>query len=420
MARLTPQEILELSEPIEEIYNEIVDKLLINIAKRFEVGQMEGVASANWEIRKLAQLGQLSRENLEIIQKYSGRLGTLAREALETAVLRALKDEEPKLRKAAEKAILKPPLFSSPLMSTNIRQSLVAYYNQAAVKLNMVNTTMLQSSLDVYRKMVGSAAAAGRLSKAQQILNTATGEAVTAVTTPQAAARSAIIQLEKIGLKGFYDRSGRGWSPEAYVTMDIRTTLHNASIQAVFDRNKDYGNNLFYVSTHDGARPLCYPWQAKVLSTDGTSGTTTDLNDEPVPYVGLDQTSYGEPAGLFGINCGHYPITFIPGLTMIRGEPQPKAENDRVYRESQEQRAIERRIRAAKRRAVEAATVRIPELFEDAAKELERAEAQMDAFIENTGRTPRPNRTQVVGYTRKIAQDVRRVRREADAEQMRT
>ena len=68
-------------------------------------------------------------------------------------------------------------------------------------------------------------------------------------------------------------------------------------------------------------------------------------------YEPLNSTSYGEPAGLFGINCGHYPIPIIPGVTIPHAQDfvQPKEQNDKQYAESQQQRALERKIRAAKR-----------------------------------------------------------------------
>ena len=56
------------------------------------------------------------------------------------------------------------------------------------------------------------------------------------------------------------------------MAMDIRTTLFNTSRAAIWERNQQYGNDLYQVSTHNGARPLCYPWQGKVISTSGRTG----------------------------------------------------------------------------------------------------------------------------------------------------
>ena len=71
MAKLTPEEILKLSEPIEKVYSDTVDALLINMAKHFNAGY--SLSTQEWEIRKLAELGQLNRESLRIIASMTGQ-----------------------------------------------------------------------------------------------------------------------------------------------------------------------------------------------------------------------------------------------------------------------------------------------------------------------------------------------------------
>ena len=59
MAALTPADFVKLSEPIEQVYSNIVDSLLINMAKHFTSGK--ALATQQWEIKKLAELNQLSK-----------------------------------------------------------------------------------------------------------------------------------------------------------------------------------------------------------------------------------------------------------------------------------------------------------------------------------------------------------------------
>ena len=111
--------------------------------------------------------------------------------------------------------------------------------------------------------------------------------------------------------------------------------------EAVFARNEDYGNDLFWVTVKSTARPLCYPWQGKVISRNDRSGYVEDLDGNRVEIIPISSTSYGEPAGLYGINCGHVPPNvFIPGLGKVRGEVPNEAENNARYAESQEQRGL--------------------------------------------------------------------------------
>ena len=93
------------------------------------------------------------------------------------------------------------------------------------------------------------------------------------------------------------------------------------------------------------------------------------------------------------INCGHYPIPVIPGVSIPHGADniQPEEENAKAYAESQEQREIERKIREAKRVVTMAGDTATKE-DKAAVKE---AQAEMREFIERTGRTRRYDREQI-------------------------
>lgn len=403
MARLTPEEILKLSEPIEQVYSDTVDSLLVNMARHFNSGH--SLSTEQWEIRKLAEMGQLNKESVAIIARLTGQNPELIQEALENAVYAATKDVEPELKKAVKGGHIDPPAADNVIASKSISQALKAYDQQALDKLNLVNTTMLKSTLDQYRKIIANTVhTEQQLQAAQQTLNTAAGKVITGAESRTQALRQALSQIHKEGITGFYDKSGRKWSPEAYVNMDIRTTVHNTAIEAVKLRQEDYGVDIFRVSRHSGARPLCYPYQGRYFSWNNKSGTFTDGEGKRHRYSPISSTSYGKPAGLFGINCGHHPITMIPGVSIPRDRPeQDKEENDRVYAESQEQRRLEREIRYSKQKAamMEAAGDRAG--FEKEAVKIKEKQAAYNAFCKETGRTKRLDRTQVFEYNKNVS-----------------
>ena len=75
----------------------------------------------------------------------------------------------------------------------------------------------------------------------------------------------------------------------------------------------------------------------------------------------LSETSYGDPGGLFGINCRHFSWPFFEGLndeyTAEQRDPARLLEgpsNDEIYKATQVQRRNERQIRAWKRIRAEA------------------------------------------------------------------
>jgi hypothetical protein len=202
----------------------------------------------------------------------------------------------------------------------------------------------------------------------------------------------------------FTDKAGHRWSPEAYAAMDIRTTVNNAARQAVLDRNEAYGNDLVSVPVNATARPKCFPWQGKVISTANEARTVTDLHDQPVRVYALSETTYGEPDGLWGINCHHQPTPFFAGLSVLRGEVPDKEDNDELYALTQQQRRLERDVRNLKREAVMLDAAGDAEGTRDAAAKARHAQQRLRAFCETNNLPLRSDRTQVLGYNKSISQ----------------
>ena len=383
-----------LSDPIEALYEALERDLIINIARRFKVvpkGMQTGTDA--WRLYMLEQLGGLTRQNLRRIAALTGDAASGTTRALMQAIGAALDMAEPGLQALTNKAGYVP---ARSVTAQRVMERLSA---QALDRLNLVNTTMLNTSLDAFRDAVGDVADAvqkyeSKLADAQQALNTAAGQTVMGTESRKTAVWDAVRRMASNGLTGFYDRAGRRWSAQAYVQMDVRTTAANAAREAVMQRNADYGNNLIMVSSHPGARPLCAPYQGKVYSTDGTSGTVEDLNGRKVQYTPLSATSYGEPGGLFGINCGHMPSPFIPGISLNRASEYDPEETKRIYAQSQMQRQMERKIRGLK---TEAAAVKAA--GGDATKETKaarQATAELQAWCEANNRDFYPERVQIV------------------------
>lgn len=333
-----------------EVYGAVTDRILINLAHYFPyLKPGEKIpGSFEYQARMLAQMGQVNRETAAIIMQSLGGADEALRKVLSDAIMEGLRNEEPKLRKAAERGLLNGPGFLPPDVEPNIMQAFQTYYKQSADRLNLVNTVMLESTQAAYTATVADIT--NKIAVTQSALNVAAGEVITGVSTFNQALHTAVSKMVENGITGFIDHGGHHWSPEAYVSMDIRTTVANTARDAVFERNEEYGNDLYQVSTHDGARPLCYPWQGKVISTSGRRGETEDLDGNKITIHSEDEIeSFRYGGGLFGVNCGHYPMVFIPGFSRMRGEPQSEEENAKSYEESQQQRALERKVRAEKR-----------------------------------------------------------------------
>ena len=390
---MNPRIFEEMGWRMGEVYAAVTDRLLINLARHFQYIKDGELPGGGWEyqVKKLAEMGQVTRESEAIILGSLDGADAALQGVLEDAIREGLKGVEKPLKKAAEKGLLLGQGFLPPELAPNQMQAFQAYYRQSADKLNLVNTVMLQSTEEAYQATVADIA--NRISTTQGILNTATGEVVTGVSTLNQAVRDGVDKMVENGITGFIDHGGHHWSPEAYVTMDVRTTMANTARAATFERMDDYGLDLYQVSHHDGARPLCYPWQGKVISREDRVRDVEDDEGNTVHVYAQSETSYGQPAGLFGINCGHYGIPFVPGFSRIRPPDENEEENARDYEESQKQRELERKLRYEKRDLQVLRAQGASEQEIEAQKiRVRNARVNLQEFCDDTGRARRTGR----------------------------
>lgn len=423
------QTILEISEPVSRMYQAAGDRLLVNMASHFK--GKKNLPVDEWQARMLGEVGLLTEESIAIIASSTGKAPSAIKSAIEKAVGMSLEDVERDLAEAAKRGFIRSP--GGDIFASERIQSVIKNLTDQAVKdTNLVNTVMLNSTLGRYRAAVEFATEEagriealmsitnepellGRLDQAQALLNEGAGSVGMATATRQQGLRRAIGEMAKAGITGFIDAGGHHWTPEAYVNMDIRTTVHNAMIQGQKARSADYGVTTFQVSTKAAARPLCAPYQGKILSwSPGDRGTVYDLRGNAYQYQSIYDTSYGEPAGLFGINCGHSPQTFVSGYSLpryrgIEDEEQEKR-NERQYAVSQEQRSMEREIRKAK---TEAAAYYAAGDLEGVKKSAAKIKKRSDAYTAFCVKENLPEsafRTEVYSFDgRKVAREVKKI-----------
>lgn len=395
---MNPEFLDNMSWEMAEVYGAISDQIIINLARHFPfyVADTVPTSAFAYQAQMLAQMGQINRETVKIIRQNLLVADDALNRVLEQSIIDAVRTAEPELWEGAKRGIVQPP--QSPVVAPNQMRAFQLYYQQSADKLNHVNTVMLESTRQAYAATVADIAA--RVQATQSALNIATGEVVTGVSSWNTAVKHATDRMKKNGITGFIDHANHHWSAEAYVAMDVRTTVFNTSRAAVWETNENWGNDLYIVSYHNGARPGCYPWQNKVISSINAARDVTDLDGNTVHVYAQNETSYGEPAGLFGINCGHYPNPFIPGVSVVDGHVQNEEENKRSYEQSQEQRRLERRVREEKRDLEALKAQGADEQMISAQREKVKAASQdIDSFCKETGRQRHRNRESV--YTQR-------------------
>ena len=396
---MTREQYDELSAPLVRVLLDMEDDILREIAAQLS---RDGDISdtSKWRIRQLARVGRFDKRAAAIIAGYSEVEDGQAMDA----VLTAAETEIGYLDNAVQAANAAglSEYFSDIPAEESALGAAKAFQKQAASDLNLVNTVMQYKAGSAYVNAVNAIYRDTAESRqgALDIMGKGAAKAVSGQMSLQEATRKTIRELAQKGIPAFIDKRGREWSPEAYVMMDMRSTLGNTARAAQNARCDEYNIQLIEVSSHMGARPLCAPYQGRIFSRDGSKGVTTDGAGGKIYYTPLSETSYGQPAGLFGINCGHVQYPFVPGINFQRYFPYPKEENDRRYMQFQQQRAMERGIRAAKRECMMLQETDDTEGLQKASLRLRNQREKYRAYCKETGLKQHNDRTQVYGYDR--------------------
>lgn len=141
--------------------------------------------------------------------------------------------------------------------------------------------------------------------------------------------------------------NGRRVNIAAYAEMALRTASQRATFLAEGKKRDEWGIHTIFVSAHANTCPKCEPWQGKVLVDDVfSSGTAAEAAELRFPLL-----SVAMKAGLLHPNCRHTLATYFPDITILPKVPD-KDKALKTYEAEQKQRALERKIRKAKRKVV--------------------------------------------------------------------
>lgn len=349
---MTALEALNLAAPIADAYMSVEERLLVRIARQLSLNddhQLNEVSK--WQLKQLAKHGLLRQDAHKIIaagtKGIPGDVAETVRQAIDDTL--------------AEDGI--QDMWHDKRFAENAANAVKHYRNQAKDVYNQVNTVMKYKAESTFVRAVNSVAEKWTAEQRREqseiankqdvlnILNSNTAAVVSGAESRTKAVRTTIHEMAQKGIPAFVDKSGREWSPEAYVNMDIRATVKNTALEAQFSTMDSLGQDVFEVSSHPGSRPKCRPWQGKLISRSGKTTEITDINGRKHKVIPLSQTSFGEPDGLFGINCGHRPRGVSDGLFRKSSVEYDDEEDKALYNKVCKQRELERKVRKSKTEA---------------------------------------------------------------------
>ena len=378
------------------LYQDLEEMLMQNIVRHIR-NYDQPIPTDEWQLQKLAEIGKLNKENIQIISQMAGISNTAAQRMLEEMAEKVTKELEPGFQQLVKRNITEKTV--SVAKSRNVIKVMKGLKRQAKDTLNLCNTTMLYKARDAYRALVQNmASTAKEIAGKQAFIDTLDKHATASIMGAESRAQAlkkCIRAFNEKGIPAFVDKQGREWTPEAYVNMAMRTTSGSVAHEVQMARCEDYGIDLIEIDEHAGARPKCAKDQGKIF----------DRANKSKKYPHWNTSSFGEPDGILGINCGHHAYPYVEGVSIRRYFPTDDLDaNDKLYKQIQVQRGMERAVRKSKRECMLYDELGDREAFEQAAVKLKSKEARLKQHIDGHEQLHRRrDREQVVGFDKRIS-----------------
>lgn len=351
----------------EEIEQRLIQSLKRNLSRHQKEEEDEGFSWAAWQAEKLRDLERFRKENAQIMAQFTDQIDSETRQIMQEQFDEGVNGvdvppAEPVPDLPAEIGP-EPHFFGVDTTKVNKLIEDVTYLEKNA------ETAALRLTDDVYRQTVN---------RVQLAMGTGS-------MTLQQAIDIAVKDFLNNGINCIVYRDGRRVNIADYVRMALRTTATRAALQGKSAKYKALGYDTVQVSSYGMCSETCKPWQGRIYIDD----TFSDWDGEVREHGGIlwGKSNYcgkwfpllssAIEKGLFHPNCRH-------SINLWRdGDPLPESvdntDSERRYKLEQQQRALEREIRKAKRKA-EGFTD--PVNIKKAKAELRQAQKELKDFID--------------------------------------
>lgn len=346
---MTIREIVDLFDQLElHLINSLKRNLLRHQSQEQEEGGKGGVPKKweAWQSAKLRDVRRFRRENEKLLGKYTP--------AIEEETEKVLREQY------AEGGADSFFGASDPKLEALIREM---QNNEARVTQGC-----LRYMSDVYRKT---------------ILRTATAMNAGGMSL-QKAVDEATEDFLAQGIRCIRYSNGRLVSITSYAEMALRTCNTRAMLMGEAKQRERMGIDTVLVSQYGACSDTCLPWQGRVYIDDvfqhynGLRTGSFGISRNGRQYMLLSVAIKG---GLFHPNCRHTITTWIEGVSTMP-KPMDIKEIERINKLEKTQRALERKVRKAKRQA-EGLTD--PKAQKAAKEKVHEAQAELREFVKKNG-----------------------------------
>lgn len=320
------------------IYQELEDFIMTDISRRIlQTGGM--TATADRLIWKLTQMGKSRAAIEQKLQKLTKMTQPELRRILQNAVMTSWDNDKDILLGIDEN-------ISPPLENPEVIAVMDAEFKKTLGELsNLSRTTINQSQRDLIN-----------------LLDKAEIRVTSGVQSYTSAICDVLDNYAKKGIMVDYPTSGAKRTLEAAVRCCVVTSMNQTAAQVTNQYIVQAKTNYVLVSAHLGARTgkdeisNHAGWQGKAYRLRGSEPGYPNLAE----HTGYDidpKTGQGTviiPGGLHSYNCRHSHQPWAKGLRNPWADEHKidSEENKKIYEDTQKQRAMERSIRATKRRLI--------------------------------------------------------------------
>ena len=370
MVRITPYQLDSYTAPLINIYGEIEQDIFLRMAQLLKTRDGVGFEGAlAWQAEKLQQVRAFNQETIVAlskatdlsVQEITNLFRTVGIDTIQTI------DEQ-----------IADRLTAIPIPS-DIDIILQEYVDQVFDGLdNYVNAVLITTAL-------GKGVAQRTL---EDIIERVTARVLVGNITVNQAVAQAVIQAREKGLpSGYRNKAGRIMNIQSYTDAVVRTTVNRTYNELAIRRMDEYDVHLVVVDHYSGARPACQGIQ-------GTVASTRKRNTEG--YKSIYDFKFGDPDGFRGINCKHSMRPFIPELNTNNNNPPSIEEADKVYKQMQKQRSLEREVRKAKQNLRIAEQVGDQDSIDKWKKNIRVRQTKVKQYTEQTGLARRYDKERLI------------------------
>lgn len=276
---LTPNYMKKLPDDVVKYYRNLEDKILSDVVK---------------DLQNDLELSGTSRGKLESLVNLNYDLSKIKKELNKDLDLTAYK-----LGQIVNKAGLKSYEMDKKAYEFGGKK----LKNRSVLK--MVDT-MSKSSIEDLKNMSGTIGLAGKpLEKwYKETLNQGIIDITSGAYSRSNVMRKIVNDVGDKGLEFIEYQSGKNFSVEAAVKMNLVSTVNRLSAEISLSNAKEMDHDLMEITAHEGARPTHQDWQGQVVSLSGKEG-----------YLTLDDIGFGDADGFMGVNCRHNWYPYFEGLS---------------------------------------------------------------------------------------------------------